>query len=525
MGWGFGRRSRAGAERASEIAETPQSVEAPPAQANEWGDQPDQPHGGRALRAWAGTRLVALIAGVAVVSLLIGIGVMQFIVSPAEVAARTAAPEAGPITAPIEERSIENTVVTRGEVTYADAVAVTIDSGAAGDRPVITGHVPEVGAVLQSGSIALEVAGRPVIVLPGELPAYRSLSIGMRGPDVVQLKAALGALGYAAGDPGNDTFEWDTASAIGAVYDQIGYAPATGGDEAADALQSAERAVRDANVSLAQAQSALNQARAAANEAAEAGAAAADLLAEQAAVTSANDLLSDAQSELATAQERVLPTLPSSEVLFLSDLPRRVDDVSVSRGDVLSGSPMSVSGATLTIVGTISAQDAELLVEGAVATFPGPDGADIQATVASIEAPKKRSSGGSANGADGETSGGDSGGASGSGGDADTSSRYTVNFAPSDLTSDQIEALRGTNVRVRVPVASTDGDVLAVPIAALSSGSGGQDRVELLVDLRHGADAETELIDVTAGLAADGYVEISSDDRRIAPGVKVVVGR
>lgn len=524
MGWGFVRRSRAGAERASETAETPLSVEGSPAQVHESSDQPDQPIVGRARRAWAGTRLVALIAGVAVISLLVGIGVMQFIVSPAEVAARTAAPEAGPITAPIEERSIENTVVTRGEVTYADAVAVTIDSGAAGDRPVITGHVPEVGAVLQSGSIALEIAGRPVIVLPGELPAYRSLSVGMRGPDVVQLKAALGALGYAAGDLGNDTFEWDTAAAVGAVYDQIGYAPATGGDEAADALQNAERAVRDANVSLAQAQSALNQARAAANEAAEAGAAAADLLAEQAAVTSANDLLSDAQDELATAQERVLPTLPSSEVLFLSDLPRRVDDVSVSRGDVLSGSPMSVSGATLTIVGTVSAQDAELLVEGAVATFPGPDGADMQATVASIEAPKKRS-GGSANSGDGETSGSDGGSSSGSGGDADTSSRYTVNFAPSDLTSDQIEALRGTNVRVRVPVASTDGDVLAVPIAALSSGSGGQDRVELLVNLRHGADAETELINVTAGLAADGYVEISSDDQRIASGVKVVVGR
>ncbi|WP_206542017.1 hypothetical protein, partial [Leucobacter celer] len=44
-------------------------------------------------------------------------------------------------------------------------------------------------------------------------------------------------------------------------------------------------------------------------------------------------------------------------------------------------------------------------------------------------------------GTDGETSRGDGGGSSGSGGDADPSSRYTVNFAPSDLTSDQIDAL------------------------------------------------------------------------------------
>ena len=465
----------------------------------------------RGLRGnWSGTRLVGLIAAVAVVSLLIGVAVMQFIVSPAELAARTAPPKAGPVTAPVEERELENTVVTRGEVTYADAVSVSIDAAGSEDRPVVTGHVPEVGTVFKAANIALEVAGRPVIVLPGTLPAYRSLSIGMRGPDVTQLKTALDGMGFWAGDTASDVFEYDTATALGALYEQIGYSAAAGGAEAQDALQSAERAARDAGVQLAQAQAALQ-------EASDGGAK--NVLSEQAAVTSANDALVDAQEALATAQQGVLPTLPSSEALFLGGLPRRVDEVSVARGDILSGSPMTVSGATLTIEGSISKQDAELLSDGLIATYPGPDGTDLNAKVTQIVAPKSAKSGGDGEGGDG---GDGSGGGGAGGGD---STRYTVRLTPVDLKPEQIDALRGTNVRVRVPVAATDGEVLAVPIAALSAGSSGEDRVELLVSEDQGADAETEIVTVKTGLAADGYVEISSEDSRIAAGARVVVGR
>ena len=461
------------------------------------------PEAPKTRRSWSGTRLVALIAAVAVVSLLAGIAVMQFIVSPAEIAARTAPPEPGPVTAPVEERVIENTVVARGEVTYADAVDVTIDAAGGEDRPVVTGHVPDIGTVLKAGNVALELAGRPVIVLPGTLPAYRTLSVGMRGPDVVQLKEALNSMGYAAGDAGSDLFEYDTATALGALYEQTGYEAANGGADAQLALRDAERAVRDANTSVAQAQAALQ-------EAVDGGSK--NVLGEQAAVNSAWEALSDAQEALGGAQEGVLPRLPSSEVLFLGDLPRRVDDVSVTRGDILSGSPMSVSGAALTIVGTFSKQDADLLSEGAEAFYPGPDGDELSAKVEKITAPK------SGGGSGGDSEGGDGGGQS-------SSDRYTVTFSPGELGSEQIDALRGTNVRLRIPIASTDGEVLAVPIAALSAGSGGEDRVELLIDVRNGADAETEIIAVEAGLAADGFVEISSGDPRISAGAKVVVGR
>ncbi|GAA1328205.1 hypothetical protein ACFSWE_11325 [Leucobacter albus] len=475
-----------------DVADSPGSVEA--AGGSELGET-DRPAKQR--KPWTGKRLVALIAGVAVASLLLGIVVMQFIVSPATLAARSAAPEPGPVTAPVENRVIENTVVLRGEVGYADSVAVAIDAAGGESRAVITGQVPAVGTVFNAGNVALEVAGRPVIVLPGELPAYRSLSIGMRGPDVTQLKQALSALGYASGDLNTDTFDWDTAAGLGALYEQLGYSAPTGGEESRDQLRLAERGVRDANVGVAQAQAALDAARAGE---------APNTATEQASLNAAWQALNDAQESLGEAQAAVLPTLPAGEALFLSGLPRRVDEVSVKRGDVLSGSPMSVSGATLSITGTVSKQDADLLSEGLTAQFAGPDGEELTATVKSITAPK-----GSGGGDDKQGEGG--------------ASRYTVALEPVELTSEQIEALRGTNVRLRIPVASTDGEVIAVPIAALSAGSGGEDRVELMIDVRDGHNAQTEIVPVEAGLAADGFVEISSSDDRIVAGAKVVVGR
>lgn len=469
-------------------------------------------------RSWTGTRLVALIAGVAVLSMLVGIAVMQFVVSPADAASREKAPDPGPVTAPIEERQIENTVVIRGQVSYADAVKAAIDPSGSGERAVVTGRIPEIGAILNTGNLALEVAGRPVVVLPGELPAYRTLSIGMRGPDVIQLKAALTAMGFGVGNIDSDVYDGDTAAAVGALYEQMGYSASTGGEEAQKALSMAERGVRDAQLSLAQAQAQLASAITAAQP---------NTNAEQAAVNAANDAVNDAQAALVSAQEAALPTLPSSEVLFLAGLPRRVDDVSVKRGDVLSGSPMSVSGATLTISGTVSQQDAELLSEGAKAVFSAPNGDALSAIVKKIEAPN---SGGKSGGA-GESGGSGDSGSEGGGSDNQTGSsnqdsgRYTVTMAPSDLSSENIEALRDANVRVKIPVASTKGDVMAVPIAALSAGSGGENRVELMVDPKSGPDAVTENIVVKVGLAADGFVEISSEDPRIKKGAKVVVGR
>ncbi|QAY64515.1 hypothetical protein ET495_16315 [Xylanimonas allomyrinae] len=88
-----------------------------------------------------------------------------------------------------------------------------------------------------------------------------------------------------------------------------------------------------------------------------------------------------------------------------------------------------------------------------------------------------------------------------------------------------MEALRDQNVRVRVSVGSTQGAVLAVPVAALTAGPGGESRVE--VQRAKGTETElvTELVTVTTGLAAEGFVEIVSADGDLEAGDLVVVGR
>jgi hypothetical protein len=73
---------------------------------------------------------------------------------------------------------------------------------------------------------------------------------------------------------------------------------------------------------------------------------------------------------------------------------------------------------------------------------------------------------------------------------------------------------------VTIPVKSTNGKVLAVPVAALSAGPDGSSRVEVQ---RNGT---TDLIKVTVGLSADGYAQVTPvGGGKLAPGDQVVVGR
>jgi hypothetical protein len=83
-----------------------------------------------------------------------------------------------------------------------------------------------------------------------------------------------------------------------------------------------------------------------------------------------------------------------------------------------------------------------------------------------------------------------------------------------------LELLRDANVRVTIPVKSTNGKVLAVPVAALSAGPDGSSRIEVL------RDGKTELVPVTVGLSADGYAEVRpAGDAKLVAGDQVVVGR
>lgn len=500
-------------------------------------------------RVFTGNRALWLVAAAAVVALVAGLLVGRFVLSPADAAASGEPPEAGLVTVPVEFGALSNDVTIRGEVAYADAVDVTIDTSGLGGAAVVTGNVPEVGAMLDPLSVALTVSGRPVIVLPGELPAYRSLAFGMTGPDVVQFKQAMAAVGIDAGDPASDVFDEKAAAAVGALYAQAGYTAPVPAEGAAEVVSAAEDGVGAAQLSLASARADLSRAGAGASaeqvreadvaiaqaqrelavvqaskpaDPADAAAmarwqadvgnaqdnvglaqlrrqqldAAPDTASARAGVQAAEQQLADAQRSLARARQDALPTLPAGEVLYLTDLPRRVDAVNVTRGQTLQGAAMTVSGATIALTGSIAEADAALLAVGDRAVFDLPDGAEHAATVEALTPGKS------------------------------AGERWSVTLTPEALTTEQAQQVQGRNVRVTIPVGSTSGEVLYVPVAALTAGPGGESRVEVVEgDPRDGERAQTRIVVVETGLAAGGQVEVTATDGDLGEGDLVVVGR
>jgi hypothetical protein len=96
--------------------------------------------------------------------------------------------------------------------------------------------------------------------------------------------------------------------------------------------------------------------------------------------------------------------------------------------------------------------------------------------------------------------------------DAADATRREVILAPAQLTTEQSTALRGANIKVIIDVASTQGEVLAVPLAALFSDADANTQVEVLA-----ADGSTRFQRVTTGLTAGGQVEVHPVDPDGAP--------
>ncbi|KWT63807.1 hypothetical protein ADL21_00090 [Streptomyces albus subsp. albus] len=156
-----------------------------------------------------------------------GLGATMFIKSPAQAAAEKAAPPQDVLTAPVEHRVLSDTLVTRGSVTAAQTV--TVSPGGPSDKSIARSVVTKVrtkkGASLSFGQVLLEVSGRPLIALRGDLPSYRDLQRGSQGDDVAQLQKALTELGYGIGADRRGTFGAGTEQAVTALYQSRGYAP------------------------------------------------------------------------------------------------------------------------------------------------------------------------------------------------------------------------------------------------------------------------------------------------------------
>ncbi|HYH52447.1 MAG TPA: peptidoglycan-binding protein [Acidimicrobiia bacterium] len=478
-------------------------------------------------------QVVAGVAGLAGVAMAVGFAAASQIVSPSEAAARARPPAEAPVTVPVERKALQSQVVTRGDTAFDGAIDVRIETGGLETPAVVTGRVPEVGATVGEGDVLLEVAGRPVIALTGGLPTYRTLRPGSTGPDVTQLEETLARLGLRPGAV-DGTYDAATAGAVARLYNRVGYEAPTAPDSASQALTAAQGAEQAAAQALNEARAALQQAQAGAtasellaaqaevnaarrtlDEARASGdpsqiaaatdqlaiaearqrevAAPRDTAAARAAVQAAERQYDDAKEALTEAQAAVAVALPAAEVVFLPSLPRRVDQLAVERGDVLEGVALKVSGADLLVSARVSSADRQLLSEGMRAVIEHA-GTRVEGAITALRRDETTSDA-----------------------SASTATGFEVVIRPDSLTAQQVEVLRGANVKVTIPIQATNGEVLAVPLAALSAGPGGQSRVEVVR-----ADGRPELVPVEVGLSAGGYAEIRG---AVSEGDLVVVGR
>ena len=496
------------------------------------------------------SRVLVLVLIAAIAAAAVAWALASRIRSPAEIQAETEPPAASLITAPVEFIELSDNVITSGTSRFEEPVSVSVAAEG------IIEVAPERGADIAEGDVAMVANGRPLIVLDGDLPMWRPFIPATEGTDIVQLQEALNRLGF---DPGpiDGIYGPLTQGAVSDLYESRGFEAIGPTEDQLDSITDAQRGSVDANEAVAEARKAITeldnsvllddgvvaaaQAVTAAEtakalaEAALAGAAAGtppgQLALLQQAVTDATAALTNAKNGLdaataaataALAPERALledaleqairgrddarkalsrlrtstgVTVPPSELFFIDGLPGRIDTVPVSRGDVAQGLVMTVTGQNLVINGSLPRDRWRLVSEGDNVTIENRDtGGEIDGLLSFVA---------------------DEAGTNGVEG-----TRYYFEVEPLDASEEQLDDLRNVSVRLVIPVVSTGGRVLAVPLAALSLSGDGNSIVEV-----EDEDGTTRFVDVEVGLTTEGTAEITPIDDNLEEGDRVVVGR
>jgi peptidoglycan hydrolase-like protein with peptidoglycan-binding domain len=538
--------------------------------------------------------------------------------SPADAAARTAAPPPSPILVPVESRVLSSDVVTRGTARFGLPQPLAVVPSALKAGPGLIATLPARSTPIEEGQVLLVASGRPVLVLAGRVPTYRDLSPGISGEDVRQLEAALARLGFDPG-PVDGTYDAATADAVARWYRARGHAPFGATRDQQAAIRTMERELADAmrsriaaTIARASAAEAVAAARALADhaartaalesatraadrraaqdargggpasrveneraraEAADAAAAAelATRMADRALivldprqpemarinadaqleVARANQrrarmegemAVQAAQAEAGLAEERVRVAdtavraarlegarnvraaqdaqkvadydaqlaieradqlaaeldaararlgvqVPADELIFIATLPVRVEEVTATIGAPAAGNVMTVTDNQLAVDSALPIETAPLVRPGmAVQIDERALGLKATGTVRQVAStPGTR-------GVDG----------------------YHFWF---EVKVDETPLrLEGFSVRLTIPIETTRGAVMAVPVTALSLGPDGGSRVQVE------RDGALEFVVVTPGLSAGGFVEVTPLAAGLKPGDQVVVG-
>jgi hypothetical protein len=480
--------------------------------------------------------------------------------SPADVAAAHRAPKAGPVTVAVERRPLTASVVATGSVEFASPHALVlpgaVGSGAAGsaggaDAETAEQRVtraPVAGEELKEGDVLMTVSGRPVLVLRGSVPMYRTIGPGTSGDDVTQLQRALRRLGF---DPGSisGTFRDGTASAVTRWYRSKGYEAQQPSAADRQRLGELRQAVFSAQEALLTAQDTQNTEAAQDKqntqntEAAQNTDGARNSELRRLRLRSAQQALDTANAALSAFEAGYGTKVPVGEVVFLPELPVRLDKVTVRAGDTPTGRIGTVTSSDLVVQAVVPGADAALLRQGMAVEVRTPDGKKAAGTVAALGNDAAVES---AQDGEQDSASGTSGSSEGSG-TSDTSENSDTSASGSDTSADETSAsdadtssaadpsapvqLRiavaepgplagqaGAPVTVTIKVGASEGPVLTVPVAAIRTSADGRARVRV-----QRGDSAAEVA-VTVGLSAAGLVEVKPDGGWLGKGDQVVVG-
>ena len=524
--------------------------------------------------------LLGGVLAIAVASGGIGWYAGQQIQSPADIAAETAAPEPSLITVPVEQLLLSRNVVVRGQAGFDDITEIST-SATAGGSSIITKLTKQRGDTLSEGDVVIEVAGRPVIVLQGELPVFRPLTPSLEGPDVVQLQEALARLGHYSGSI-DGIYGPATGAAVSALYESVGYSAIEPSRQELEQLEAAQDAVNDAARELtaarntgsglpaserlrleqeirnagvrlvfvetdaarieqeawdvvAEAMYVLAQAQGTNDQGAIAQALN-DLIEAQAQETRVKleqgNLVEQATTEVAIAKaalkESVAAAVESGANERVSDARDQLSDAQENLSRVQAEIGIQLPDSELVFLPSLPRQVQTLDV--VAGEFPqGPVMSVTGAGVAvrgSVSAPERRLvNKGMAVTLEDTALGISVAGiiafvADNPGGPNLSNDRYAVRFEPLDQLP---EDLLNRNLKVTIPVTTTGGVVYAVPFAAVSAGVDGTERVEIAQ-----SDGSVVTVEVNRGLAdpSQGLVEVTPVQAgAISPGDRVVVGR
>jgi HlyD family secretion protein len=430
-------------------------------------------------------RVALIFATVAALISTGGLVASFWVKSPEQVRAEAEAPTPTVLTATVERRVLASTVITRGTVTATTKHEVTPALGVAGSgKQIITGVHSKVGGTVQNGQVLVAISGRPLIALQGKIPTYRDLKPGDSGDDVRQLQRSLRSLGHYGGGDAAGLFGPRTKAAVAALYRRIGYEAAnTGGPDGIDdrpKINAAEEAEESAQRDVTSIRNMM--------KAKDKPAAGEEPLAEQ--LARAKSRLARAQEDLAYIVARSGTMLPASEFVFLRSFPARVVAISGKVGDAVKEPLVTLTTGNLAVSVKLRPDEAESIRAGMDVEIDAETlGEQAKARVTYV----------------GElTPDTENGGA----------------YHPAVVTPVEMLPAQwaGLDVRISISAAQTDGEVLVVPLSAISAGADGS----TTVSVRDAAGVTTRVA-VRAGASGDGFVEVEPTGGRLEAGDQVVV--